>query len=181
MVTRVRVATTFDPLFERCWSLYVEAFPEEERRDMEYQCETMQRAEYCVDAVMDGNRFIGILMWWEFGGLRYIEHFATLSTLRGGGYGAQILTAFLKEATTPIILEVEHPDRELNRRRITFYERLGFVLNLHDFAHPLYAQPSDEMISLMIMTYPHGITQEELQRFTTTLFRTVHFRYNPKY
>lgn len=180
MISRVTVTNESDPLFEQCWSLYIEAFPEEERRDMEYQRETMLREEYRVDAVMDGDKFVGILMWWEFEGLRYIEHFATQSALRGGGYGAMILRSFEAEESTPIILEVEHPHCELNKRRIAFYERLGFVLNPHDFAHPLYAQPSDEMISLMIMTYPSAITAQELQAFTTTHFPAVHFRYRYK-
>lgn len=37
---------------------------------------------------MEGERFLGILLFWEAEGFRYVEHFATCPQLRGRGVGA---------------------------------------------------------------------------------------------
>ncbi len=177
MIKRVEILSESSELFGVCWELYVSAFPEQERREMEYQLATMARSDYRFEAVMDGDKFIGILGWWQFEKFRYVEHFAISSEIRSGGYGARVLAAFIEESTRPVLLEVEHPIDDLTNRRIGFYQRLGFVLNEHYYAHPPYR--GDEFVELMIMTYKNPISTEELETFKAEAFPKVHFlRYN---
>ncbi|MFI3264590.1 MAG: GNAT family N-acetyltransferase [Rikenellaceae bacterium] len=176
MINRVRITSESDERFKFCWDLYISAFPEEERRLKEYHAETMQRDIFHFDIVLDDRMPIGIVAWWDFDEWRFIEHFATSSAVRGKGYGAQILTQFAQEAQKPIILEVEHPTEEICRRRIRFYQRLGFILNEYHYQHPSYQQIEGQIVSLMIMSHPTPTSEAELQYFTEKYIPIIHFR-----
>lgn len=174
MVKRVKLSGTEDPLFAKCWELYQSAFPPHETRELEYQIETMALGEYNFEAIVEGDELIGIIGWWGLPPFRYIEHLATLPTLRNGGYGKRILKQFISEDQSPVLLEVEHPEAEIERRRIGFYQRLGFVLNHHHFAHPPYR--GGEFVELMIMTHPNPISEEQLSAFCKSYFPIIHFK-----
>ena len=47
---------------------------------------------------------------------------------------------FLVFCGTPVVLEVEMPTDEMSKRRIGFYERLGFELDNQVYHQPPYAQ-----------------------------------------
>ena len=175
MITRIKVDSVENKYFEFCWNLYVSAFPEEERRAMDYHLETMVKPSFCFDIVLvDGVR-VGILAWWDLSEFRYIEHFATDPSLRGQGYGDKILRDFISESEKPLILEVEHPVSEIEKRRVGFYERIGLVLNQHYYAHPSYDINSDAEVSLMIMTYPNLVSEGQLRQFVEDEFPVIHF------
>ncbi len=176
MIHRKNISTTQDPLFPFCWELYLAAFPQEERRSLDYHTETMNNEQFHCDVVVDGDLPIGILFWWSLREFVFVEHLATTPAVRGGGYGRQILGELISTSERPILLEVEHPEDEISRRRIGFYERMGFVLNDHPYSHPSYQQAEGEFVSLKVMTYPKGITMDELQYFMTSEFPTIHFR-----
>ncbi len=171
-----RVSSEKDPLFPFCWELYQTAFPEVERRAKDYHTESMALDLFHADVVFDSDTPIGILFWWELSNFRFIEHFATSPTLRGKGYGDKILRGLIAQNDKPILLEVEHPTDDISRRRIGFYERIGFTLNKHPYSHPSYQQLPNTFVSLMVMTYPRPLSTEELQRFTEVEFPTLHFR-----
>ncbi|MFI3282752.1 MAG: GNAT family N-acetyltransferase [Rikenellaceae bacterium] len=171
---RVNITTKDSCHFAECWELYESAFPENERRTLEYQIETMQRTSYHFDALVDGESLIGVIGWWDFDNIRYIEHLATLPSLRNGGWGKKILGAFKQESSTMILLEVEHPTDDITHRRIGFYEREGFTLNVHPYSHPPYI--GDERVELLVMTYPSPISESGLLEFTQKMFPMVHFR-----
>ncbi len=176
MIRREQILTVGEPLFPFCWELYLSAFPEEERRELDYHTETMLCEQFHCDVVLDDNAPIGILFWWDLGEFTFVEHLATSPLVRGGGYGAKILEGLIAESEKPILLEVEHPEDELCRRRIGFYERMGFVLNDHPYRHPSYQQCEGEFVDLMVMTHPNPITASELQRFMSDEFPVIHFR-----
>jgi hypothetical protein len=48
----------------------------------------------------------------------------------------KILEDFIKGNSNPTLLEVELPDSAINNKRIEFYERLRFKLNLHEYKVP---------------------------------------------
>ncbi len=176
MIQRKNISTVKDPLFPFCWELYLAAFPENERRDLDYHTETMSTSEFHCDVVLDSDKPIGILFWWDLSDFTFVEHLATTPAVRGKGYGNQILNELISRSKKPILLEVEHPEDELSRRRIGFYERMGFILNDHPYRHPSYQQTEDEFVDLMVMTYPNPISKSELQHFTTNEFSVIHFR-----
>lgn len=173
MITRVNIPTPNSPYFDECWGLYECAFPPEERRELGYHIETIMRREFYFDAIMDNGELIGVVGWWDFDDITYIEHLAILPTLRNGGYGRRVLSLLKQECKT-ILLEVEHPTDTITQRRIGFYEREGFVLNHHTYIHPPYR--GVKWVNLLIMTYPNSISIDELERFKTNYFPIVHFR-----
>lgn len=174
MIKRIRVIHRSEELFELCWSLYIGSFPYDERRDEAYHLQTIERKNYLFEAIYDDDLFVGILGWWDFEDVRYIEHFAITPSLRSGGYGRRVLESFMVESDKMILLEVEHPVDELQRRRIGFYERLGFKLNDHHYSHPAY-HIGDSRVSLLIMTYPEAISQSDLTNFTDRYLAEIHF------
>lgn len=144
---------------------------------MEYHLETMEAKSFSFEAIFDGSKFIGVIAWWQFDTLRFIEHLATLPAVRGEGYGERILHEFASAQLSPIILEVEHPTCEMSRRRIGFYERNGFALNDYPYSHPPYHTNQKEFVSLMLMSYPRAISASEAEDFKRECYSKVHFRY----
>ncbi|MDR1380159.1 MAG: GNAT family N-acetyltransferase [Tannerella sp.] len=167
------IKNTDHPLFGAAWRLYKTSFPPEERRRLYSQKKIMNHPLYHFEAVTDGDSLVGIILWWGFAGVRYIEHLATSPHLRGKGYGRRILEKFISGSAVPVLLEVEHPTTEISKRRIGFYRRTGFVLNGHAYRHPPYKKGGD-YVSLMLMTYPAAITEDEAARFCRQYHPVIH-------
>ena len=76
------------------------------------------------------DRYVGFITGWLFDGYTYVEHFAIDPAASNGGIGAEAMKQFLVFCGTPVVLEVEMPTDEMSKRRIGFYERLGFITSL---------------------------------------------------
>ncbi len=174
-VERVRIFSSDDKLFPFFWELYSASFPEEEIRPLDYQIETLEKDIYHLEIIEDNGEPIGFLAWWDLDDNIYIEHFATSPVVRGKGYGERVLRGFIEESSKTILLEVEHPDSDINIRRISFYMRIGLCLNELDYAHPSYHNPNDDYISLLIMSYPQLVDSSYLQYFKEKFFPIIHF------
>ena len=177
MLTRERVLSAADPYFDYCWALYEDAFPAVERRALPYHLETLECVDFRFELILCGGEPIGFFGWWELDSFRYVEHFATSPEVRGRGYGEAALREFVQESDKMVILEVELPAEEMARRRIGFYERLGFCTNPHPYAHPSYHDRNAAFVELMIMTYPAPITLAQLDAFKRINFPIIHFRH----
>ena len=159
-----RVKNTEHPLFSKAWNLYKKSFPPEERRQFRTQRKIMDNPLYHFEIIADNDEFIGFILWWNFENIRYIEHLAILPQLRGKGYGQQILKRFTSKSDTPILLEVEHPDTEINKRRIGFYQHIGFVINEYEYKQPPFKKHGN-YVPLLLMTYPTILSKEDIQFF----------------
>ncbi|MDR0395042.1 MAG: GNAT family N-acetyltransferase [Tannerella sp.] len=168
-----RIKNTEHPLFNQAWNLYKKSFPPEERRQLRTQKKMMNNPLYHFEIITEKDKFIGLILWWRFEKVIYIEHLATSPRLRGKGYGVRILEKFVRDSGIPLLLEVEHPTVEINKRRIDFYRRIGFVLNEHAYKHPPYKK-GGEYVSLMLMTYPVAITEKENKHFCETYHPVIH-------
>ncbi|PKQ60193.1 hypothetical protein BZG02_20365 [Labilibaculum filiforme] len=144
--------------------MYEEAFPEEERRELDLQQQMMRDTNYHFDIVTDNGHFVGFIFWWQFKGLRYIEHLATAIKYRGKAYGKCIVEQFISDAYEAIILEVELPNCDSSKRRIAFYQRLGFILNTQEY-YQLPMRKNGVSIEMLLMTYPKEITASQLSVF----------------
>ena len=158
-----RIKNTKHPLFTKVWSLYKKSFPPEERRQLRAQIKIMDNPLYHFEIIVNDNEFIGFIMWWSFERIRYIEHLATLPRLRSKGYGQHILKRFTSEST-PILLEVEQPDTEINKRRICFYQRMGFIINEYEYKQPPHKKHGN-YVPLILMTYPNTIPKDDIRSF----------------
>jgi RimJ/RimL family protein N-acetyltransferase len=107
--------------------------------------------KFNVYALLANDKYIGFITGWIFDAFVYVEHFAIDETVRNGGFGAVAMKQFIAQARRPVVLEVELPTDELSRRRIGFYERLGFIPDNHAYLQPPYNK-GDSWLPMRLMT-----------------------------
>ncbi|WP_020614858.1 GNAT family N-acetyltransferase [Paenibacillus daejeonensis] len=163
-----------DQVFNQIYQMMELSFPKTEFRGYAAQRSLLSRSRYRMLVERNEQQeVIGFLAGWEFDQFRYVEHIAVSPTLRGGGVGKRLMQRFMAESELPVILEVECPEGEEQRRRIGFYERLGF--KLEDYA---YVQPSlragEPAVPLRIMSYPQALTPSVFNEMKRTLYAEVY-------
>ncbi|MDE6374765.1 MAG: GNAT family N-acetyltransferase [Alistipes sp.] len=151
-----------DPGWDEAMALCREAFPPRERRSEEDTVAALADPLFRADGILLDGALVGILFWWLWGEVRYIEHLAVDPALRGRNIGAQVLSEFCRGQRT--ILEIEPPEEPLAMRRKHFYERLGFRANPHPYVHPSYGCP-DEPHPLVLMSSPELLSNDEARGF----------------
>lgn len=108
-----------------------------------------------------------LLYYWSYGDVIYIEHLAVAPRMRGCGTGAEIVRRLV--AGNPgkrILLEIDPPADEASRRRLKFYERLGFAANDYEHIHPSYVSGEKaHPHPLVLMSHGGKITPQEFARF----------------
>ncbi len=83
------------------------------------------------------------------------------------------MSSFIASANKKIVLETERPETDIARRRIRFYERLGFKLNRHNYTQPAYS-PEKKPVPMFIMSHPKEITEQEFSAIREKLHKTVY-------
>lgn len=160
--------------FARLFEIMEYSFPPDERRDFEEQFEEFSKPFFhCMSYEPDG--IAGFMNYWDLGSFVYLEHFAVARGLRGRGLGAQLMDEFFSMVGgRPVILEAEPPELgDIARRRIAFYERLGYKLNPHEYYQPPY-RPYGKPVRLVIMSAPAELSEEEFFRARTILYRDAY-------
>ena len=132
--------------------LYIENFPDCERRDWEKVLGVMDTDDrFQVVVARDGTGVLGFVSFWMFDGFSYIEHLAVQTTCRNRGIGGGLVNHVLSLGA-PVILEVEPPVDEATRRRVAFYEHMGLTLhNEMDYVQPPYS-PEKLPVPMCLMT-----------------------------
>ncbi|MGI9530545.1 GNAT family N-acetyltransferase [Lutimonas sp.] len=161
----LRIHDISNNYFAEAWTLYENAFPEEERRSIDSQVKLFTNTNFHVDVIVEKDLFIGLFFWWEFDDVRFVEHFAIAEGARNKGFGKLILEQFIDKSQKPIILEVELPNSDLEQRRIRFYQKTGFHLNSHEYKIPPMEE-GGESLQLLIMSYPDPISKSDVDDFT---------------
>lgn len=129
------------------------AFPEVERRDTSEQRKNSDcHPLFHSNLIMDNEKPVGLLTYWDFDSFIYIEHFAIDGQLRNKGYGQQALSLLKGQVQRSIVLEAEEPSDELTARRIGFYQRQGFVLQNTPYLQPPY-HSGDGWLPMKLMIY----------------------------
>lgn len=132
---------------------YIRSFPESERRDFDLIKNLLRENPYFnMHVLLKNDLYAGFITSWEFPEFVYVEHFAIDESARNGGIGGKAMQHFLKKSTLPVVLEVELPEDEMSRRRIGFYERLGFRLDSRPYRQPPYG-PGLPWLDLCLMYY----------------------------
>ena len=122
MVT-TRINTPHHPLAGEWWQLYELAFPASERRGVVQHAAALQDAAFHCLHLADEGGFVGLLSYWLWENLCYVEHLAITPARRGQGLGHQVLEL----VPAPAILEIEPVVDAATARRLTFYESCGFT------------------------------------------------------
>lgn len=175
MIRLVPVANNDDKVMSYIRQIYDESFPIDERRDFnEVKVLLQSRAEFVLYLIESDGKEVGFISSWEFPDFIYVEHFAIDPSCRGGGYGAETLQCFLSDVTKPVVLEVERPEDDFSRRRIAFYERVGFKL----WGEIAYIQPpydtTRKPLDLLLMTFGDIDLSSTFKLVNTTLHREVY-------
>lgn len=154
--------------------LYLAAFPEEERREVEdWRHLCLAEPQFTVYEITLDNKFAGLLTVWQFDGFRYVEHFTTTVDVRGKGIGTQALACLIETDASPVVLEVELPNTEIARRRIAFYERNGFTLNSADYQQPPY-RPNAQWFPLRLMSTDESYLTTHCPHVISTIHSRVY-------
>ena len=149
-----------DPLLDLVEKTYTSSFPEEERRDFSLVRKLLEEDS-------------GFITGWQFEGFVYAEHFAIDESARNGGIGAKAMTSFLALHEDPVVLEVEMPTEEMSKRRIGFYERLGFVLDHHVYFQPPYRR-GEALLEMRLMTHGELDLERSFKRVKTIIHQNVY-------
>lgn len=159
----VRIKRSTNKLFEKCYVLYIKSFPLEERRDKKDQIEVLKNKDYYYEAILEGENFIGLRLYWEYNDCIFFEHLAISHKERNKGYGTKAFRDMQNKGKR-IILEVEPPEDKMKEKRIKLYESLGCIINDYDYYQPPYRK-GDSPTKLYIMTYPKTINERTYKEF----------------
>ncbi len=160
-------------LFGAFWKLHGTSFPIFEQRTLALQKLAFDNGkQYRLLAFVKGDDFLGFISYWEFDTYCYVEHFAISATLRGKGYGSNVLDKFIADVGKMVLLEIDPVIDAVSEARLRFYKRCGFVENRYQHRHPAYRE-GYEPHSLMVLTTKRGITEEEYEKFSRDLIDLV--------
>ena len=102
----------------------------------------------------------------------FIEHIAINKELRSKGYGSKTIELIKAKYDLPIILEAEAPETGMQKKRIKFYENLGFKVNSYDYTQPSYHNA--ESVPLLVLSFPKFLNENEFEEFVATTRRDVY-------
>lgn len=157
---------------DEIWGIYINSFPENERRSYKNQKEIMNNPLYFIKPILKDN-LIGFIATWELSKFTFIEHYALKDDERGKGYGTKFLENFVNQNRKLIILEVEIPNTKDAMRRIEFYKKLSFHLNEFEYYQPALNENTSK-IPLMIMSYPYKLKKEQFISIRDELYKQVY-------
>ncbi len=149
--------------FTSVYKRLVDAFPYEERRDEcdEKKCFLKEQFNFCE--ITDNGESVGLIVFWLFESFLFIEHIAINKELRSKGYGSKAIELIKTKYNLPIILEAEAPETEVQKKRIKFYENLGFKVNSYDYTQPSYHNA--ESVPLLVLSFPKLLSESEFEEF----------------
>jgi len=155
--------------------LYTGSFPFEERRAEDQLKEMIGHEKMSFIALQASDQLIGFMIWWNFSGFGYIEHFAVFPDLRGNQIGSAALQR-IRDRSARTLLEAERPYDEMSERRIAFYLRNGF-----DVVDPHYLQPpyrnGGTPISMYLLSDLPDWSPNELQVAVELIHKEVYLNY----
>jgi ribosomal protein S18 acetylase RimI-like enzyme len=148
---RITVNTTSRPDLFIVRRLYETAFPPDERRDFE---ELLRIADakpaFHADIYRKETELSGFIFYWIFRDFVYVEYFAVAEQFRNQGYGKRLLQELFRKTNLPVVLEVEKPEDDIQRRRIRFYEKMGFQTSKIPYLQPAYG-PNKKPVQMLLM------------------------------
>ncbi|MCL6457491.1 MAG: GNAT family N-acetyltransferase [Gorillibacterium sp.] len=161
-------------VFAEVYQLMQASFPPIEFRTYAGQRALLDNPLYrLITEVDDRGKVVAFLAGWSFPGFRFVEHFAVAPQMRGVGLGSTMMRRYSGIDQKPILLEVELPDTVLAKRRIGFYQRLGFHLLAYDYVQPSLRVGQAEL-ALRMMSYPYPINEAEFASFKRILYKEVY-------
>ncbi len=151
--------------------LFEEAFPEQERPPFSI-LRQRDAGKFHFLVAENGDEPVGILTYWTFDDLVYVEHFAIAEALRNQGLGKAVFLNFLSQQTDQVVLEIETPDTEEADHRLEFYASMGFFQNPQAYIQPSYHK--DGRTVPMITMSKYELDDDEFLEIRDLLYREVY-------
>lgn len=159
--------------FPALYALMQLSFPPAETRTYEGEYALLSRPDYRVLVVFSDEIIQAFIAEWRLDGFCYVEHFAVNPAIRGKGLGTEVFGTYLAESTLPVVIEVDDADTQEAKRRIAFYERLRMHTSEIRYQQPKLRITVDA-VSLRLMVYPAGVTEDALLRMKEHIFASVY-------
>lgn len=156
-VTRIQSAA--QPQVQEWWWLYEAAFPACERRSAAQHAAALGDSAFHCLHLANETGFVGLLSYWQWAGLCYIEHLAIAPERRGQGLGHRVLQLLPQ----PFILEIEPVVDAPTARRLSFYESCGLVRLPQPHVQLSY-QAGQPDVPLWLLSLP-ALGETEVARF----------------
>lgn len=127
-----------------------------------------------IFALGDEDSLFAVLTLWEFKDFAFVENFAVREDLRNSGLGTKLIEDVIAHFPHKnILLEVEVPETDIQKRRVKFYEAKGFTLSSVTYIQPqLRDTPSDVKLSLMFTG--DSLENKQLLNFKEQVFERVY-------
>jgi ribosomal protein S18 acetylase RimI-like enzyme len=162
MVNLIRITEPTDIRLQKLIPLYMEAFPEEERRNIK-QLERLirEKTEMHFNAIETDGVLAGLFIYWDMQDFYYLEHLAVFTSMRNLKVGQQVLDYIAEHLDGTRLLEVEPTTDEMTTRRVNYYRRNGY-----EILDKTYMQPSyDEDIEVGNLWIMGSRKSDRLQEF----------------
>ena len=169
MITFKELSDSDHPHFAQ--DLFEDAFPEQERPPFSHLLERDSNKFHFLVAE-NGDEPVGILTYWSFDDLVYVEHFAISEELRNQGLGKATFLNFLSQQTEQVVLEVEPPNTEEADHRVEFYASMGFFSNPFSYIQPSYHE--DNRTVEMIIMSKYELDEDEFIEIRDLIYREVY-------
>ncbi len=159
--------------FDKIYPVFEESFPIDERRPYEAQKALLSRDEFKILVYCEEGEIKGFISIYELDDIIFAEHFAIEKKYRNQGLGSIILGQLQGMTDKEICLEVEPPDTDIAKRRISFYERNGFYYNDQHYTQPPLFEGQGE-VELKLMTTKRTITEKEFENIRDIIYKEVY-------
>lgn len=126
---KLQLTDSYKNYIKQIKSLYLEAFPKEERRTFDQLKNLLEKDLAQIKVILYKKDFAGFFILLENEKARLIDYFAIKKDLRGKSIGSKALS--LLNDGIPMIIEIEpvdekSPNNIQRKKRKSFYQRLGF-------------------------------------------------------
>lgn len=159
--------------FDTFYQILKDHFPTKEVKEYSYLKGMFESGQAHALVQKEEDSIIGALCYMEVKEYVFIDYFVIVDVHQGKQQGQQMLQYFKKTINKPIILEVELPTDEISKRRIAFYERMGFILNEHEYVIPPIRSLKFP-IYFLLMTDKSPLTKEKFNEIYPSILKTVY-------
>ena len=143
--------------FDAVYGELEKIFPKCEYRPRNAAKNLINNGTYKLWHIQINDTRVGFVGIWELSDFVFIEHLATYESYRNLGFGAACLNE-LEKQYGKIILEAEPPESDIQKRRISFYERCGFKRNSIEYFQPSYTK-NGAPVPLILLSFPEALSE----------------------
>lgn len=160
-----------DAKWSNFFHLYQSAFPEVERRTESALISMAVNPLLSLNTIEIDQLFAGIFNYWSLGHFFYIEHLAIVPYKRNLGIGSEVLQNFSQNKI--VVLECELPTDDLSKRRILFYQSLGYQVYPFSYTQPPYSSDKPS-VPMLLLTNSTDLSEHSFKEISSKIAQSVY-------